>query len=121
MVVFLSLTPDPPEVADFETGDKLGHLVAYFTLMLWFANLYRKKKAQITMGMAFIAMGAVLELLQGLSGYRIFQYTDMVANAAGIFLGWLTVRTTWGYFLVKLDSSLDRAGIPREKLSDGGD
>jgi VanZ family protein len=111
LVVFLSLSPEPPEVIEFEQGDKLGHLVAYLSLMLWFANIYSRKNQQISLSVAFFAMGAILEFLQGLSGYRTFQYTDMVANAAGIFVGWLLAKTGCGTFLLKLDRLLLRVGL----------
>jgi VanZ family protein len=108
LVVFLSLFPEPPEVIEFEQSDKLGHLVAYLTLMLWFTNIHPGRNQRISLSMAFFAMGAILEFLQGLSGYRTFQYTDMVANGVGIFLGWLLAKTWLGTFLVKLDRLLAR-------------
>ena len=111
LVVFFSLSPEPPEVIEFEQGDKLGHLVAYLSLMLWFANIYSGRNQRISLSVAFFAMGAVLELLQGLSGYRTFQYTDMVANGAGILLGWLLAKTWFGTFVVKLDKLLARVGL----------
>ena len=111
LVVFLSLSPKPPEVIEFEQGDKLGHLVAYLSLMLWFANVYPRRNQRVSLGVAFFAMGAVLEFLQRLSGYRTFQYSDMVANGVGIFLGWLLAKTWFGTFLVKLDKLLARVGL----------
>jgi VanZ family protein len=98
-------------VIEFEQGDKLGHLFAYFSLMLWFANIYSRKNQQISLSVAFFAMGAILEFLQGLSGYRTFQYSDMVANGVGIFLGGLLAKTWFGSFLVKLDKLLARVGL----------
>ena len=111
LVVFFSLTPEPPEMIQFEQGDKFGHLFAYLSLMLWFANLYSRRKNRISLAMAFLAMGAVLEFLQGLSGYRTFQYTDMVANGVGIFVGGLLAKTWFGSFLAKLDKLLARVGL----------
>ena len=113
LVVFASLLPNPPEVVAFEQGDKLGHLVAYLSLMLWFANIYPGRNQQISLGVMFFAMGAVLECLQGLTGYRTFQYTDMVANGLGISLGWFLAKTWFGTFLVKLDRRLERLGFIR--------
>ena len=111
LVVFFSLSPEPPEVIEFEQGDKFGHLVAYLSLMLWFANIYPGRNQQISLSLAFFAMGAVLEFIQGLSGYRTFQYTDMVANGLGISLGWFLAKTWLGTFLVKLDRLLERLGF----------
>jgi len=42
-IVYLSLTPHPIEI-QVEEGDKMGHLLAYGTLMLWFAQLYDTTK-----------------------------------------------------------------------------
>jgi VanZ family protein len=111
LVVFFSLLPEPPEVIEFEQGDKLGHLVAYLSLMLWFANIYPGRNQQISLSVAFLAMGAVLESLQGLTGHRTFQYSDMVANGVGISLGWLLAKTWLGTFLVKLDNLLVRVSF----------
>ena len=83
-IVWLSLTPAPPKV-DLEHGDKLGHLAAYGSLMLWFALLYRRR---IFYALGFTAMGVGLEYLQGWTGYRSFEVADMVANTFGVALGW---------------------------------
>ena len=83
-IVWLSLTPSPPEV-DIEGGDKLGHLAGYGVLMFWFAQLYARR---IFHAAGFIAMGVALEFLQGWLGYRSFELYDMLANSAGVLLGW---------------------------------
>jgi VanZ family protein len=111
LVVFFSLSPEPPEVIQFEQGDKFGHLIAYLSLMLWFSNIYPGGTQRRSLSMAFFAMGAILEFIQGLSGYRTFQYTDMVANGVGILLGWLLAKTWFGTFLLKLDRLLARVSL----------
>lgn len=83
-VVWLSLAPSPPQV-DIEGGDKLGHLAAYGVLMFWFAQLYARR---MPWAAAFVAMGVVLEFLQGWLGYRSFEVPDMLANSGGVLLGW---------------------------------
>jgi VanZ family protein len=111
LVVFFSLSPEPPEMIKFKQGDKLGHLVAYLSLMLWFANIYPGRNQRIFLSAAFFAMGAVLEFLQGLTGHRAFQYSDMVANGVGVFLGWLLAKIWFGTFLAKLDKLLLRVSL----------
>jgi len=113
LVVYLSLSPEPPELIEFQQGDKLGHLVAYLSLMLWFANIYPGRNQQISLTAAFLAMGAILESLQALIGHRTFQYSDMVANGVGVFLGWLLAKTWFGTFLAKLDKSLVRVSLKK--------
>lgn len=83
-VVWLSLTPSPPHI-DIDSGDKLGHLLSYFLLMFWFAQLYARRAGYAA---GFIAMGIALELLQGALGYRSFDRYDILANCAGVLLGW---------------------------------
>jgi VanZ family protein len=87
-IVWLSLTPAPPQV-DIESGDKLGHLAGYGVLMFWFAQLYLRR---IPYAAGFIAMGIALELLQAWLGYRTLEALDMVANTAGVLLGWGLAR-----------------------------
>ncbi|MGD9952261.1 MAG: VanZ family protein [Burkholderiales bacterium] len=85
-IVFLSLTPSPPQPG-FEYGDKLGHLLAYAMLMLWFAALHRSPRARIAFGALWIGLGVALEFAQGATGYRSFELSDMAANALGVAAG----------------------------------
>ena len=79
-IVWLSLTPAPLRV-DIESSDKLGHLAAYGVLMFWFAQLYARR---MPWAAAFVAMGVVLEFLQGWLGYRSFEVLDMLANSGAV-------------------------------------
>jgi VanZ family protein len=84
-IVVLSVMPSPPS-ADFESGDKVGHLLAYGVLMSWFASLYPARRPLLAI--AFIGLGVALEFVQGALGYRTFEIADMVANTVGVLLGW---------------------------------
>jgi VanZ family protein len=86
-VIYLSLTPHPIEI-DIEQGDKLGHILAYLTLMIWFAQLYRRAM-HVWWGLGFVALGVALEYVQGWTGYRDFDYFDMAADGIGVAAGWL--------------------------------
>ena len=86
-IVWLSVMPEPPRL-DFEQSDKLGHFIAYGSLMFWFALLYPTTRARVAYGVAFIALGIGLEFVQGALGYRTFDVFDMVANTLGVLLGW---------------------------------
>lgn len=91
-IVWLSLTPSPP-VVDFKASDKAGHLAAYGLLMFWFCSLYLRGKTRLLYGVAFVVMGVGLEVIQGILGFRTYDVLDMVANSAGVALGWLFKRT----------------------------
>ena len=86
-ILWLSLTPQPPHV-DFEQSDKVGHFIAYGSLMFWFCQLYRGTRSRIAYAAGFIAMGIAIEFVQGATGYRSFEVMDMVADAIGVLLGW---------------------------------
>jgi VanZ family protein len=86
-VIYLSLTPAPIQVPVAE-GDKLGHLLAYGTLMVWFSNLYNKGIRRVVLALCFVAMGIALEFVQGWTGFRTFEVADMAANASGVLIGW---------------------------------
>ena len=87
VIVWLSLTPAPPKI-DLEQGDKLGHFLAYGSLMLWFCLLYASRRARIGYAALWIAMGIGLEFIQGQLGYRTYEVFDMYANTLGVLMGW---------------------------------
>lgn len=86
-IVWLSLTPLLLQI-DLEQGDKLGHFVAYGTLMFWFCLLYKRRKVRIAYAALWIAMGVGLEFIQGQLGYRTYEVYDMYANTLGVLIGW---------------------------------
>ena len=86
-IVWLSLTPSPPQV-DVQYGDKLGHFGAYGLLMFWFALLYHRRPTRALYMIGFIALGVGLEFLQGALGTRTLDLADMAANSIGVLLGW---------------------------------
>ena len=90
---WLSLTPRPPQI-DVDQGDKIGHLLAYGALMLWFCLLYPRTKTRLGYAAGFIAMGIAIEFVQGWTGYRSFEVADMVADALGVFAGWTLAHVT---------------------------
>jgi VanZ family protein len=100
-VIYLSLTPHPMEIPA-DHGDKLGHALAYFSLMIWFGQLYRRPWHR-WWALGFVALGIALEYLQGWSGYRSFEYLDMAAGAVGVTAGWLLAGTTVAHLLSHLE------------------
>jgi VanZ family protein len=88
LVVYLSLTPDPI-VLPGRQGDKYGHVIAYATLMFWFAQLHVRGTARFAWALVFVAMGIGLEFVQGLTDYRTFDIEDMAADGMGVLAGWI--------------------------------
>ena len=92
-VCYLSLTPTPPKIdVKFEHLDKLEHLLAYFLMMSWFAQLYQSKQSRLFYIMFFILLGVSIEILQGMGTSRFFEYTDMLANTAGVLTSWFMTK-----------------------------
>jgi VanZ family protein len=85
-IVWLSLTPSPPQL-DIAHGDKLEHFLAYAVLMFWFAIAYRSTKTRLAYGAGWIALGVALEFAQAATGYRSFEVADMAANTLGVLAG----------------------------------
>ncbi len=89
LVVYMSLSTLGAEAVSGLLNDKITHMLGYFCLMLWFAQFYKANGTRMFYSCLFIAMGVALEYLQGLGGTRMFEVADMVANTAGVLLGWL--------------------------------
>ena len=87
-IVWLSLTPAAPPQIDLDQGDKLGHLVAYASLMLWFCLLYTHRASRIAYALLWIGMGIGLEFAQQQLDYRTYDIYDMYANSLGVLIGW---------------------------------
>jgi VanZ family protein len=104
-VSYLSLMPHPPEPVSFDGVDKLEHALAYTLLMLWFCQIVVAKRARILLFIAFVVMGVAIEILQGLSGYRYFEYADMLANTTGVLIGFGLAHTQMGCILMKLEQN----------------
>ncbi len=96
MVIYLSLFAAFNPTPGIDHSDKVNHLIAYGTLILWFAQGL-KGQPRLYSGIAFIAMGILIEILQPLTG-REFSYLDMLANSGGVLLGYL-IASRGGDFL----------------------
>ena len=101
VVFWLCLMPHPPQPLKFPQADKLEHMLTYCWLMLWFSQLAFKR---LRLALVLVAMGVLIEVLQGMEGFRDFEVADMVADAVGVSVGWLLARTRLGQVLKVLES-----------------
>ena len=111
MLCYFSLISNPPEFdIGFKSFDKVRHLLAYFILMFWFAQLYKENNKRIYYALFFIAMGIVLEVFQGLGGVRYFEYYDMLANTIGVVIALLITKNKWNDVLYSIEKLFYRYG-----------
>jgi len=117
-VIYLSLTSSPIQTPEIKNGDKVGHFIAYFTLMIWFAQLYRRGLHWV-FTVTFIVLGVALEIIQGQVGYRMFQYGDMLANGLGAVFAWM-LAAWFGDVLLHLEQRFLNASAVCSSDADGG-
>lgn len=107
LVVYLSLTSNPVDMGmRFPYEDKVFHMLAYFTLMAWFSQIYHDKFRRNMMAVVFICMGLLLEYLQSFDPARFAELGDMLANTTGVILGLLLALTEAKNILFKLEKLL---------------
>ena len=78
-------------------NDKIEHAAAYAGLMVWFGGMSRRA-AQLKLAIAFVALGGVIELLQGLTPTRTPDLMDLAADTVGVVVGLVltaTVLNAW--------------------------
>ncbi len=107
LVWYLSLTSAPIRVG-LPFFDKATHMLAYLTQTLWYLQLYRKHSKRVLIGLAFIAMGLVIEYIQSFHPMRYFDIADMLANTLGVVTAYLLSYTPVGRFLFWCEQCLNR-------------
>lgn len=110
LIIILSLIPSPVELPGLIGMDKLIHLFTYAFVMLWFGLCYTPCGSYNRLGIGLVFMGIVLELIQGVIGYRSMSYFDMTANFLGVASGWLLAKTHLSAALVYIEGKLISAG-----------
>jgi glycopeptide antibiotics resistance protein len=104
VTIFGSLTPVPRVVAT-SFNDKFIHFLVYFVLMGWFGQLNTR---HVVPAAGIVALGFSLELIQGQTRYRMFDWYDVLANTTGVVASWLILMTPFGQGLYRLDRWLQR-------------
>lgn len=104
-IVVFSLTPEFP-LRFVRRYDKIVHALSYGGVMLWFAQLYPKQMARLFWALAFIGMGVGLEVAQGMSRYRHFDWWDAGATAVGVSLAYALSFTRFGSLLIEIESRI---------------
>lgn len=101
--LFSALTPVPAGLPSF--NDKLVHAAGFMVFMLWFGGIF-EPRAMPRVALALAGYGLLIELLQGLTLTRQAEALDLVADVAGILLGWLLSAAGLSRWCTTLESWL---------------
>lgn len=102
----ISLPPATDSLLKLPFGDKIAHAVAYLVIMGWFAQIYHAPPTRYGYVIGFLLLGIILEILQGWGGFRVADWTDVVANSLGIGIAWILTRGRQALWLVYIESKI---------------
>lgn len=102
-IAALSLLPLRGPELGIPASDKLHHALAYTLLMLYFGQLAQSRLRVVT---GLFGYGIAIELLQSQLPPRSAELADLAANAAGIGIGALLLRTALGRSLTAVERRL---------------
>jgi hypothetical protein len=104
--IALSLLP-PISLGGPPDSDKLGHFLAYFTLMAWAVMLFKGWRARVLVAGALVLLGLGLEFAQAtLTTTRQGDARDVLANSLGVLAGLLLGLTPVRSLLVWVEGKL---------------
>lgn len=106
--LWMALRPDPGITVDLPNGDKWLHAFTFTCLMGWWGNLNRRRQARIWVALGCLAFGIFIEFAQWLSPPRDADPFDVLADAIGIVVALLLLRTPLARVLAALESRLLR-------------
>jgi VanZ family protein len=87
LAVVLVLALLPPRVLIPSTlWDKANHFLAFVTLAVLGLRSYPARARPVLW--ALLAYGALIEVLQALTGYRSAEWLDLLADGVGLTAGW---------------------------------
>ncbi|NKE64808.1 VanZ family protein [Ramlibacter sp. RBP-2] len=91
MASVLALCLMPPAQHLPSTGwDKANHALGFAVLAVLGLAAYPARTARVLAGL--LAFGALIEVLQSLTGYRTAEWLDLLADGAGLAAGWPLAR-----------------------------
>ena len=106
-LIYVCLIPNPPDTSGVTFGDKIAHFAGYALLFLWFAQIYHRS-AQLKLAILLVLLGIGVEIAQSFTGYRAFEYADMLANSTGVAIGWLIAATPAASLLRVIEDQFEK-------------
>lgn len=85
-ILVLALAPMPPSPRSVPYADKVQHAFAFF--VLWVMGARTGWWRTLSLAGLLLGLGALIEVAQGLTGYRDASWADLAADALGVGIGW---------------------------------
>jgi len=101
--LYSALTPVPSGLPSF--NDKLVHAAGFMAFMLWFGGIFTSRSMP-RVALALALYGLLIEVLQGLTRTRQAEALDLIADVAGVLLGWLLSAAGLSRWCTMLESWL---------------
>jgi len=102
-IFLLSLVKVPDISSPISHSDKIIHFLMYFILVGWFVQLYENRQIRLFVLLCAIFLGLFIELLQGMTSYRNFDYYDGIANSIGAIAAFSLAKTSFSCILSEVD------------------
>jgi VanZ family protein len=102
--LWMALRPDPGITLAVPEGDKLLHAFTFTCLMGWWGNVYASRRARLVAAVGCLAFGIFIEFAQWLNPPRDADPFDVLADAVGIGLALLLLRTPLARVLVRVEA-----------------
>lgn len=75
--------------ANIQVSDKTLHFVAYWSISIWWLQIFRGRWVGAIIVAAAISLGVGLEIAQSFHPMRHMDYRDAIANSVGAGLGYI--------------------------------
>ena len=109
--LWMALRPDPGITLDLPEGDKLLHAITFVCLMGWWGNVFGRGAARGWAALGLLTFGIFIEFAQWLDPPRDADGFDVLADAVGIALGLLLLRTPLARVLGGVEAGLRRRSV----------
>jgi VanZ family protein len=83
-ILWLALSPNPPNPAGLFDLDKVNHVVAFTVLSVLLDYASVNFRSFFFKGLSLLMFGLSIEVLQFFVGYRFFELSDWLADGVGV-------------------------------------
>ena len=102
------LRADAVELIDVDANLVIQRVVGVLTRRVIGHQLFEvaQRRRHLRLLFLFIAMGVVIEILQGQTTYRLFEFGDITANILGVLFAWILASTAYATLLLRTEKNV---------------